>query len=172
MTVYRPPYRTCALLGLAIGLVAAGYFFAPAPSESMSLRTQVMSKESSAPAASQAPAAQPVLAQAEPRPTAKPAFVSNRAPVPLVPQRHNNYFPADDKAVSKTLPIDPNDKTQALAMPAAEDDSQARRAIEFDGYKNVRGLAKAPDGSWSGRALRGKTEITVRVAADGSVSAD
>lgn len=138
----------------------------------MSLRTQVMSKEPSAPAAAQTAVVQPMPAQVEPRPTARPAFVSNRAPVPLVPQRHNNYFTVDDKAASKALPIDPNDKVQALAMPATEDNSQARRAIEIDGYKNVRGLVKAPDGSWSGRAMRGSTEITVRVAADGSVSAD
>jgi hypothetical protein len=168
---YRPPYRTCALLGLVIGLVAAGYFFAPAPSESMPLRPQVMSREAPAPSASHAPVAQ-AQAAVEPKPTAKPAFVSNRAPVPLVTQRHTTYFPVDEKVASKTLARDPNDKTQALSMSAVEGESQARRAVEIDGYKQVRGLVKRPDGSWSGRAMRGNTEITVRVAADGSVSAD
>lgn len=168
---YRPPYRTCALLGLVIGLVAAGYFLAPAPSESMPLRTHVLSREVPTPSTSHAPVAQ-AQAPVEPKPTAKPAFVSNRAPVPLVPQRHTTYFPVDEKAASKTVAMDPNDKTQALAMPGVEGESQARRAIEIDGYRQVRGLVKRPDGSWSGRAMRGNTEITVMVAADGSVSAD
>jgi hypothetical protein len=51
-------------------------------------------------------------------------------------------------------------------------DSQARAAIELDGYKNVRGLQKGPDGMWRGRAMRGRTEITVRVDATGNVSAE
>jgi adhesin HecA-like repeat protein len=48
----------------------------------------------------------------------------------------------------------------------------AKAAIEADGYKSVRDLAKAPNGRWTARALRGATEIAVSVAADGSVSAN
>jgi len=51
-------------------------------------------------------------------------------------------------------------------------DKNARAAIELDGYKNVRGLEKGADGMWRGRAMRGRTEIAVRVDASGSVSAD
>jgi hypothetical protein len=50
--------------------------------------------------------------------------------------------------------------------------TQAKAAIELDGYKNVRALEKGPDGIWRGRAMRGRTEITVRVDATGSVSAE
>jgi hypothetical protein len=83
---------------------------------------------------------------------------------------------------SSDNPADPNDPkaqgdvTPAVATPgdntADGDDGQARRAIEFDGYKNVRGLVKGPDGSWRGRAMRGRTEIAVRVDASGNVSAE
>ena len=52
------------------------------------------------------------------------------------------------------------------------DDAQARKAIEFDGYKNVRALEKGPDGVWRGRAMRGRTEIAIRVDANGNVSAE
>ena len=48
----------------------------------------------------------------------------------------------------------------------------AKAAIEADGYKGVHDLSQGPDGKWSARALRGATEISVSVAADGSVSAN
>jgi len=48
----------------------------------------------------------------------------------------------------------------------------AKAAIEADGYKGVRGLVQTADGKWTGRALRGKTEISVTVSSDGSVSAN
>jgi hypothetical protein len=51
-------------------------------------------------------------------------------------------------------------------------DAQARAAIELDGYKNVRALTKGADGLWHGRAMRGRTEIAVRVDAGGNVSAE
>jgi hypothetical protein len=163
------PFRTFALFGAALGVVAAGYLFAPAPGASKSLA---------------APAAR-IVPPAPPKP--ETTLVANRPPVPLVTAPRATYNapverttgspssgdkPTVDMGTFSSNPADPNDTTQALALPASGDDSQARRAIEFDGYKNVRGLVKSPDGSWRGRALRGRTEIAVRVDASGNVSAE
>ena len=65
-------------------------------------------------------------------------------------------------------------QTGALAtdQPAAGDDAEARRAIEFDGYKNVHVIVKGRDGLWHARAMRGRAEIAVTVDATGNVSAE
>ena len=42
--------------------------------------------------------------------------------------------------------------------------------IEADGYRNVKSLAKAPDGSWRGLAMRGTVEVAVSVDDNGRVS--
>jgi hypothetical protein len=129
---------------------------------------------------------------------AKPVatLVASRPPVPLVTPPKTNFFtqataekPASDgksaalTSDSKSInlgvfnsnppPSDPSQPgQQADATPQKGDDSQARKAIEFDGYRNVRGLEKAPDGTWRGRAMRGRTEIAVKVDATGNVSAE
>lgn len=162
------PLRTFALFGLALGMLATGYFFAPAPGASTPLHAPVQAK-----------AAPPVPPKAEAR------LVASRPPVPLVTAPRHSYQPVDqasgspssdkptvDMGTLSTNPPNPNDPTQALTVSASGDDGQARRAIEFDGYRNVHGLAKGPDGSWRGRAMRGKTEIAVRVDASGNVSAE
>jgi hypothetical protein len=146
-----------------LGLLAAGYLFAPAPSASNSRAV---------PTAKVAPPAAP-----KPEST----LTASRPPVPLVTPARATAQPTIG-ATSSDGPADPNapkaqgDVTPAVATsgdgPADGDDSQARRAIEFDGYKNVRGLVKGPDGSWRGRAMRGRTEIAVRVDASGNVSAE
>jgi hypothetical protein len=161
------PFRTFALFGAALGVLAAGYLFAPEPGDSLA-----------------APTAK-VVPPAPPKP--ETTLVANRPPVPLVtaPRATHNApgertagspasgdNPTADMGTFDSNPADPNDTTQALVIPASGDDGQARRAIEFDGYKNVRGLVKSPDGSWRGRALRGRTEIAVRVDASGNVSAE
>lgn len=175
------PYRTCALLGLTVALVSAGYFFAPSPAATSPFAAPALAKAGAVPSETRT-----VVVQPDARPIVKvdgakavstksvgikPAgIVTARAPVPLVPLRHNTFVtvPSGD---AREAPELMQGQTQALTM-GTEDESQARRAIEFDGYRNVRGLVKAPDGGWHGRAMRGATEITVRVAADGSVSAD
>jgi hypothetical protein len=170
------PFRTFALFGLALGMIGVGYLFGPAPGAT-TLPTRTVAKA--------------VPAEA-PKPTA--TLVANRPPVPLVtPPRTSSYLatidrpsasatpdkPADKPTVNMGTfagnPSDPNDKTQALAMaPPAKsgDDAQARKAVEFDGYKAVRDLVKGPDGTWRGRAMRGRTEIAIRVDANGNVSAE
>jgi len=149
-------------------------------------------------ASAQAPVA-PSLSASAAKPA--PAVTVNRAPVPLVTRTHANYFPSstiDGTAAGKsangkpavdtgkpgvdtgaTTASSPSAETQQalLAEPKkASDstgtDSKAKAAIELDGYKNVRGLVKEADGVWRGRAMRGRTEIAIRVNADGSVSAE
>ena len=47
----------------------------------------------------------------------------------------------------------------------------AQKRIEMDGYKDVQGLAKGPDGLWHGTALRGNTSVRVTVDRAGRVAA-
>lgn len=164
------PYRTYIALGLAAGLLGAGYIFAPQPG---------------AAALSPAPAPKAAVANAATpaAPTAKPsALVVNRAPVPMAPRTHETYY--TQKQADTAIQTASATTTAGLAgasvdggLPPVDDmqsggDAQAKAAIELDGYKNVRALQKGPDGMWRGRAMRGRTEITVRVDASGSVSAD
>jgi len=55
------------------------------------------------------------------------------------------------------------------AMPNAQGSGNARAKIEADGYKNVQGLQRNRDGSWSGKALRGGAMVDVQVDARGNV---
>jgi hypothetical protein len=146
------------------------------------------------------PKAAPVATAATPAaPIVKSAstLVANRAPVPLVTRTHNTYFAPK---VTETSVLTASATTGAVpssatttdiskasltvgagldgGLPPAPgdaksgDSAQAKAAVELDGYKNVRGLEKGPDGIWRGRAMRGRTEIAIRVDATGSVSAD
>jgi hypothetical protein len=69
-------------------------------------------------------------------------------------------------------------ETAAAAMPTAAGPSDmeggnfARSAIEADGYKSVKNIVAGPGGTWQARALRGKTEVVLRVDQEGRVSAD
>jgi len=178
------PYRTFLVLGLAVGLLGAGYAFAPQPGGATA-------------AVAPFPKTAPVTVAATPAaPTAKPAstLVANRAPVPLVTRTHKTYFtPTQAEASVQTAsatagssPSATDVSTASLTVGAgldgglppapaganSADSAQAKAAVELDGYKNVRGLEKGPDGIWRGRAMRGRTEIAIRVDASGSVSAD
>lgn len=53
--------------------------------------------------------------------------------------------------------------------PNAQGSANAVKKIEADGYKNVQGLTRNPDGSWSGKALRGSAMVDVHVDARGNV---
>ena len=79
--------------------------------------------------------------------------------------RHLEGLPDRGGGLDGGLPPAPGDAKSG-------DSAQAKAAIELDGYKNVRGLEKGPDGVWRGRAMRGRTEIAIRVDASGNVSAD
>ncbi|MGE5149745.1 MAG: hypothetical protein ACM3II_06445 [Rhodospirillaceae bacterium] len=154
------PFRTFAIFSLAFGMLAAGYLIGPAPGATQS-------PPSAPPSAPKAQAAVPL-----PKPAA-PAVVANHPPVPLVRPQPTSYFtpaPTADSNPSDPAPA----QTGALAtdQPAAGDDAEARRAIEFDGYKNVHAIVKGSDGMWHARAMRGRAEIAVTVDATGNVSAE
>lgn len=53
--------------------------------------------------------------------------------------------------------------------PNAQGSANAVKKIEADGYKNVQGMTRNPDGSWSGKALRGGQMVDVHVDARGNV---
>src|SRR3954463_3780275 len=130
------PFRTFALFGLALGMLATGYLFAPAPGASKSLPAQPVAK---------------VVPPAPPKP--ETTLVASRPPVPLVTAPRTTHFDmagrtdppspnksADMGAPTTTNPADPNatkpagETTQALAVPTGGNDNEAKRAIEFDGY--------------------------------------
>jgi hypothetical protein len=55
------------------------------------------------------------------------------------------------------------------AAPNAQGSANAVKKIEGDGYKNVQGMTRNPDGSWSGKALRGGAMVDVHVDSRGNV---
>ena len=151
----KPHPQTLVLVALASGMLASAYLIAPAP------------------AATTVPAtAQPVTRLAPaPVPTKLASNVKTlKAPVPLLVGKHDQYF--DVSTVPETAPTPAVKPTDVQQVSAAASDSIAKSSIELDGYRNVRGLARAPDGSWHGRAMRGATEIAVSVDPNGNVSQD
>jgi hypothetical protein len=136
-------------------MLAGAYLIGPAPAATTALT---------------ASAAAPPIASAPPISTIK----TIQAPVPLLVGRHDQYF--DESAVTDTaVSGQAAPATTDNAQPAASgvsSDSAAKTSIEMDGYRNVRDLVRGSDGVWHGRAMRGSTEIAVRVDGAGSVSAD
>ncbi|TAJ25781.1 MAG: hypothetical protein EPO67_20090 [Reyranella sp.] len=57
----------------------------------------------------------------------------------------------------------------APALPNAEGSAAAQAKITADGYSNVQGLERQPDGSWKGKAMRGGAMVDVTVDASGNV---
>jgi len=152
-----PHPKTIALVAVAAGMLTGAYLLAPVP----------------APAAQAAPAALPVARQAPVAASSRlTSYVKTfQAPVPLVVGKHDQYFdasPAPEAASNQTQPKTAPDVQQA----EAPSDTAAKTSIELDGYRNVRGLVKLPDGMWHGRAMRGRVEIAVSVDANGSVAQD
>lgn len=174
------PYRTIVFLGLAVGMLGAGYIFAPQPGVA-ALPTASMPE--AAPVASSMTSAAPAV-------RATTTQVSNRPPVPFVTRTPDKYYVAKDtdasiQAASGAGP-DGDVSMVSLTVGGATDGGQppgpgdarsgnsssAKAAVERDGYKNVHALEKGPDGLWRGRAMRGSTEIAIRVDDSGNVSAE
>jgi hypothetical protein len=152
-------FKTLALVALATGLLAGSYAIRSTPAAVTSAPTALL-------AARQAPP-QPV--KQVPAGTMK----ALQAPVPLLVGKHDRYFDASttpDAAAPGQAAIATTDNVEQPS--AAPDNSVARASIETDGYRNVRDLMRASDGVWHARAMRGKTEVAVKVDAGGSVSAD
>ena len=57
----------------------------------------------------------------------------------------------------------------APPLPNAEGSAAAQARITADGYSNVQGLVRQPDGSWTGKAMRGGAMVDVTVDASGNV---
>jgi len=111
------------------------------------------------------PAPSPVLPKAETpasRPDASQApvstLVARQAPVPMLVRSRAAFVPPADL---------PEAAPETVVRGKTEGD--ARAAIEADGYKKVRVVSKAADGTWQARAFRGATEVSLRVDAQGNV---
>lgn len=72
---------------------------------------------------------------------------------------------------SGTPTTSPPNSATAASEPLTGPALTAKKAIERDGYKDVRGLAKGSDGLWHGEAMRGNTHVQVTVDRSGRVSA-
>lgn len=166
------PFRTFAVFSLAFGMLAAGYLIGPAPGATQS---------------SPPPTPQAVAAAASAVPKLVPTLVASRPPVPIVTPHRTSYFTTVDHSSGSssdkptvdmgTFDGNPPDGAQGQIATLTTDhpsgaNGDARRAIEFDGYKNVRAIVKDADGVWHARAMRGRIEIAVRVDASGNVSAE
>jgi hypothetical protein len=59
-------------------------------------------------------------------------------------------------------------------LPPANADgaADARARIEADGYSNVQGLTRGPDGKWRGQATRGGARVGITVDATGRVATE
>lgn len=122
------------------------------------------------PATASAP--MPVRVKAElpppPRPEATPAriaqtVVARQAPVPMVlTKRPPALAPVAANAEAAT----------AESATRQFGESEARAAIEADGYKRPRIVSKRADGTWHARALRGTVEVSLRVDAQGNVTGE
>jgi hypothetical protein len=89
-----------------------------------------------------------------------------RLPVPvLFPPRRS--FVAANEAVSAVSPSDAD-----AGPPANMSETAAKAAVEADGYKGVRMLARGADGVWKASALRGQTEVLLSIGPTGRVSAN
>jgi hypothetical protein len=139
------------------------------------------------------PATPKAVAEApEPKPVVS-TLVALRPPVPVVGPQHANYYapaPVDQNATtsgdkpavapgtSSSNPADPaQPQTQTAALTTDQPQAtgvnpDAKHAIEFDGYKDVHAMVKDLDGGWHARAMRGHTEIAVKVDPSGNVSVE
>jgi hypothetical protein len=89
-----------------------------------------------------------------------------RPPVPVLFSHRRPFVPANEAA--STLFLSAADK----APPGSMSEAAAKAAIEADGYKGVRALARGSDGVWKASALRGQTEVLLSIGPTGSVSAN
>jgi hypothetical protein len=151
------------------GILASGYVIV-ASTNATAVPVAATARPDKQPAASEAanPAAAPAPTMA-PTPAPRTRISSAKPPVPLRTDRHVTYWVEDPRKPTAT-------STEGAAALQTEkkaaSDAAAKAMIEADGYKNVRSLARGPDGSWRGLAMRGAVEIAVILDANGRVMAD
>lgn len=132
--------------------VAGAHMLAPLPEDT--------------PFASSAKAATASVTPSSAAPVSRLLVEVRQAPVPLqMRERPPVVLPPAVETASAALP------SQAMAVQV-EGGGFAKSAIEADGYKAVKNVTAGPDGTWRAHALRGKTEVVLRVDRDGRVSAD
>jgi hypothetical protein len=95
-----------------------------------------------------------------------PSLDAIRPPVPVLFSHRRPFVPANEAA--STL----SPSAAETAPPGNLSETAAKAAIEADGYKGVRALARGPDGVWKASALRGQIEVLLSVGPTGSVSAN
>ena len=95
-----------------------------------------------------------------------PSLDATRPPVPVVSSPRRSFVPANEAAST------PSPSAAATVPPGTMSEAAAKAAIEADGYKGVRALARGSDGVWKATALRGQTEVQLSVGLTGSVSAN
>ena len=149
---------------LALGLlattasVAGAYVFMPLPERAEAL---ARSTEQSRPPLMALPTDVSVLPA-----RSAPSLDAARPPVPVLFSHRRSFVPANEAA--STL----SPSAAATAPPVNMSEAAAKAAIEADGYKGVRALARGSDGVWKASALRGQTEVQLSVGPTGSVSAN
>jgi hypothetical protein len=107
----------------------------------------------------------PIPASAVPA-RSTPSSEATRPPVPVLFSHRRPFVPANE-AASTASP-----SAAEAARPDNMSEAAAKAAIEADGYKGIRALARGPDGVWKASALRGQTEVLLSVGPTGSVSAN
>jgi hypothetical protein len=93
-----------------------------------------------------------------------PSLDATRPPVPVLFSHRKSFVPADEAASIRSP------SAVVTTSPVAMTETAAKAAIEADGYKGVRALARGSDGVWKASALRGQTEVLLSVGPTGSVS--
>lgn len=151
-------FRFLALWLLATtASVAGAYVFLPLPERTGALARST--EQSRTPLV-----ALPTQVSALPARSA-PSLDDARPPVPIL-FSHRRLFVAATEAASTA-----SSSAAGTAPPGNVSETAAKAAIEADGYKGVRALARGSDGVWKARALRGQTEVLLSVGPTGSVSA-
>lgn len=138
--------------------VAAAHFAAPLP-DGRPFQASAKAATASGPASSM------------PRPVgdmsaSRPLVEVRQAPVPLQMRERPAVVlsPTVDAAASPVPATAPSSDVEGGTF--------AKSAIEADGYRSVKNIVAGPGGTWQARALRGTTEVVLRVHQDGRVSAD
>lgn len=120
-----------------------------------------------APSAPPATANAPVRAKAElpPPPPSRitQTVVARQAPVPMVLTKRPPAL-VTLAAGSDVVTAEPTTRQFS--------ETDARAAIEADGYRKPRIVNKGADGTWQARALRGTMEVSLRVDSQGNVTGE
>ena len=150
-----------AAIFLLLGIVWGAHIITQAPGATAS---PLVASEAEEARPAKVQAAVVVPSAPAPVSTARTAAIT-RPPVPLLLSPR----PAIKKAGSETTL--PETVASDTSQTNPQSNSFAKAAIEQDGYKGVRSITKGPNGSWRATAMRGTTEVILRVDANGNVSA-